>query len=86
MPNDDPIQLDAAFAFQEAALTATYCELRHTHGEVFAAFFIDEWKDQVLQAAKTRLCGLCEAGVIAATRRLRGASEVHRRSPWLADR
>jgi hypothetical protein len=76
MPDYDTIQLDAAFAYQQAALTATYRELRQTHGEAFAAHFMDECKDQVLQAAKTRLCGLCEAGVIDATRHLLGAPEA----------
>lgn len=60
-----PIQLDAAFTYQQAALAATYRTLCQTHGEAFAAYFFDEFKDQVIQAAKTRLCGRSEANVLA---------------------
>lgn len=76
MPDHDPIQLDAAFAYQQAAVSATYLSLRQTHGDAFAAHFIDERKDEVLQAAKTRLCGLCEAAVWSETLRLRNANHL----------
>lgn len=76
MHRQDAIQLDAAYAYQQAALAATYSELRHTHGKGFAAHFIDEFKDQVLRAAKTRLCGLSEAAVLDASHRLRGVFEA----------
>lgn len=76
MPDHVPIQLDAAFSYQQAALAATHRELRQTHGEAFAAYFIDERKEQVLQAAKTRLCGLCEAAVQSETVRLRIADHI----------
>lgn len=76
MHGHDAIQLDAAFIYQRAAVTATYRELRRTHGEAFAAHFIDEFQDHVLQAAKTRLCGLSEAAVLDGSHRLRGVSEA----------
>jgi hypothetical protein len=76
MADYDPLQLDAAFTYVRGALTATYRELSQTHGEAFAAFFLSEYMDQVLQAAKTRLCGLAEVTVVDATRRLRGESKA----------
>lgn len=66
-----PIQLDAAYNFQQAALAETYRALSQTHGEVFAAYFIDECRDQVLNAAKTRLCGYSEAGLLQEAKRIK---------------
>lgn len=71
-----PIQLDAAYAYQQAVLTVTRHTLCQTHGEAFAAHFIDEFKGQVLQAARTRLCGLSEAAVWSEALRLRNADHI----------
>lgn len=66
-----PIQFDASFSFQQAALAATYHALCKTHGVAFAAYFIAECKDQVMSAAKTRLCGRSEAGLMQEANRLK---------------
>jgi len=50
-----PIQLDPVFSYQQAALLETYRVLCETHGEAFAGHFVDEFKDQVLRGAKTRM-------------------------------
>jgi hypothetical protein len=69
-----PIQLDPAFSYQQAALLRTYRTLRETHGEAFAAHFLDEYKDQVLLAAKSRMCGRSEADLLQEIARLKRGS------------
>ncbi len=71
------IQLDASFAYQQAALSATYRTLCQTHGEAFAGFFVSECREQVLQAAKTRLCGLSEAAVLRESERLKNGHDCN---------
>jgi plasmid stabilization system protein ParE len=72
-----PIQLDPVFSYQQAALLETYRVLCQTHGETFAAHFVDECKDEVLRAAKTRMCGRSEADLLQETTRLRrGLSSI----------
>jgi hypothetical protein len=72
-----PIQLDPVFSYQQAALAETYRVLCQTHGETFAAYFLDECKGQVLRAAKTRMCGHSETWLSQETARLkRGRSSI----------
>ncbi|MYM26408.1 hypothetical protein GTP46_27645 [Duganella sp. FT135W] len=66
-----PIQLDASFSFQQAALAETYRALCKTHGVAFAVYFVDECKAQVMSAARTRLCGRSEAGLMQEVNRLK---------------
>jgi hypothetical protein len=76
MRNHDPIQLDAAIVYRQAAIRAIQRALSETHGDAFADAFLYEYHHAVAKAARTRLCGLCEAGVIDATRHLLGAPEA----------
>lgn len=69
------IQLDPVFSYQQAALAETYRALCQTHGDTFAANFVDECKAQVLMAARTRMCGRSETWLLQETARLnRGRS------------
>lgn len=46
-------------------------------GEASAAHFVDECKNHRLRAAKTRMCGRSEAGLLQETARLkRGLSSI----------
>lgn len=65
-----PIQLDPVFSYQQAALAETYRALCQTHGDMFAAYFVDECKELVLRAAKTRICGRSESWLLQETARL----------------
>jgi hypothetical protein len=67
-----PIFLDAAFSFQQAVLAEIYRALCHSHGEAFATYFMDECRDSVMQAARTRMCGQSEAGLLREAARLKG--------------
>lgn len=59
-----PIQLDAAFTYQQAALAETHRALSQAHGVAFANFFIAEYREYVLRAARTRMCGMSEANLL----------------------
>jgi hypothetical protein len=72
-PAYQPIQLDAAFGFQRAAVHAVRTALATTHGDDFAAAFIAEHRQEILRAARTRLCGSSEAAVKADADRLASA-------------
>jgi hypothetical protein len=72
-PAYKPIQLDAAFSFQQAAVHAVSTALATTHGDDFAAAFIAEHLQDILRAARTRLCGSSEAAAKADADRLESA-------------
>jgi hypothetical protein len=79
MPTPQPIQLDAAFAYQKASIEALRLSLSHTHGDVFAVHFLCEHDQEVLRAIKTRLCGRSEKWLKTETMRLtndRGGMEA----------
>lgn len=72
-----PIQLDPVFSYQQAALAETYRALCQTHGKTFATYLVDEYKEQVLRAAKTRICGRGESWLSQETARLnRGRAAI----------
>lgn len=68
----DFILLDAVFSFQKAVLAETYRALCHSHGEAFATYFIEECRESVMHAARTRMCGQSEAGLLREAARLNG--------------
>jgi hypothetical protein len=68
-----PIRLDAAFGYQQAAIHAVRSMLGSTHGSAFAAAFVVEHRQDILRAARTRLCGSSELAVAAEAIRLSDA-------------
>lgn len=76
MAPSSPIQLDTAFIFLQAALAETRRTLCRTHGEAFAAYFMDEHRDCVLKAAKTRLCGRSEPELRREVEHLKGRNTL----------
>nr|WP_315256594.1 hypothetical protein [uncultured Duganella sp.] len=67
---DRPIQLDASFAYQQAAMHAIHRALIMTHGSAFADAFIHEHHQAVTKAARTRVCGRSEAAVASEAQHL----------------
>lgn len=52
-----PIQLDVAFVYQRAVISAVLRALIQTHGVDFATDFVREHKATILVVTKRRLCG-----------------------------
>ena len=51
------IQLDGAFAYQKAAISAVLRALAHSHGTGFAADFVSDHRAAILTATRRHLCG-----------------------------
>lgn len=58
------IQLDGAFTYQQAAISAVLRALAQSHGADFAADFVHDHRAAILMATRRRLCG-CDARVVA---------------------
>ena len=51
------IQLDAAFKYQQAAISAVLRALAQSHGVDFAADFVRDHREAILIATRRHLCG-----------------------------
>lgn len=51
------IQLDSAFTYQQAAISAVLRALAQSHGADFAADFVRDHRAAILIATRRRLCG-----------------------------
>jgi hypothetical protein len=52
-----PIQLDGAFTYQQAAISAVLRALAQSHGSDFAADFVRDHRAAILTATRRHLCG-----------------------------
>ncbi|WP_348694648.1 hypothetical protein [Duganella fentianensis] len=66
-----PIQLDAAFCYQQAVIEEVRRALRRTHGDVFTIHYLAEFRGEILHAVKTRICGRREAWLEQETERIK---------------
>jgi hypothetical protein len=64
------IQLDAAFTYQQAAISAVHRAFAQSHGDDFATDFVHQYRVAILTAAKKRLCGSSMCAVATEASRL----------------
>lgn len=64
------IQLDGAFTYQQAAISAVLRALSQSHGDDFAADFVHDHREAILVATRRRLCGFDARAVASETLRL----------------
>lgn len=70
------IQLDAVLAYLQAATGKTYRSFCLTHGKAFAQHFVDEYREQVMNAARMRLCGHSEDWLLSELARLKSETNI----------
>lgn len=64
------IQLDSAFTYQQAAISAVLRALAQSHGVDFAADFVRDHRAAILIATRRHLCGRDERAVAGEALRL----------------
>ncbi len=70
MPEPRLIELDGAFTYQQAAISAVLRALAQSHGVDFAADFVRDHRAAILIATRRHLCGRDERAVASEALRL----------------